>query len=127
MSATSFTEYVRNIEAALDEVIGTGEAVLRDIKVDHRSAVIGFLAGMLQFENGSQLYFREYVDVTLSEPRLMYAYHYQDVNDELIFRYDNALHRPPLSKPEHKHTSDNVEISDAPTIAQVLHEILKSY
>lgn len=127
MPATSFIEYVREIEAALDAAIGTGEAVLRNMEVDHRSAVIGFLAGMLQFESGSQLHFREYVDVTLSEPRLMYAYHYQDANDNLIFRYDNAPHRPALAKPEHKHTPNNVETSDAPTIEQVLNEILGSY
>jgi hypothetical protein len=43
----------------------------------------------------------------------------------LIFRYDNAAHRPPLPQAEHKHTPAGVEVSLAPTLAQVIDEILK--
>ena len=39
----------------------------------------------------------------------MYAYHYQDVDYSLIFRYDNAAHRPARSQPEHKHTPSGIE------------------
>jgi hypothetical protein len=42
----------------------------------------------------------------------------------LIFRYDNAAHKPALSQDEHKHTSQGVELSSAPTLRQVLDEIL---
>ena len=55
----------------------------------------------------------------------MYAYHYQDANRDLISRYDNAAHRPPLPQAEHKHTPSGVEISSAPTLTQVADEILK--
>lgn len=34
----------------------------------------------------------------------MYTYHYQGADNRLIFRYDNARHRPPLRALEHKHT-----------------------
>ena len=55
----------------------------------------------------------------------MYAYHYQDVNKGLIFRYDNAVHRPPLPQAEHKHTPEDVKVSPAPTLAQVVDEIMR--
>jgi hypothetical protein len=64
------------------------------------------------------------VDTSLPEPRLMYAYHYQDANQTLIFRYDNAAHRPRLPQAEHKHTVEGVAVSPAPTLAQVVDEIL---
>jgi hypothetical protein len=42
----------------------------------------------------------------------MYAYHYQDVERNLIFRYDNAAHRLALPYPAHKHTqSGDAEVS----------------
>ena len=55
----------------------------------------------------------------------MYAYHYQDPNESLVFRYDNAVHRPSLQQAEHRHTPAGVEVSPAPTLAQVMDEILK--
>lgn len=58
--------------------------------------------------------FYEFMDVTRNEPKIMYAYHYQDVDHNLIFRYDNAAHKPVLPQPEHKHTSLSVEVSPAP-------------
>jgi hypothetical protein len=54
----------------------------------------------------------------------MYSYHYQDGQKRLVFRYDNAAHKPSLSQPEHKHTPEGVEVSSAPTLVEVLDEIL---
>jgi len=125
MPATNFPEYARIIEDVLDAAIATGEATLVSIQIDQRSSLRGSIAGLLQFNDGSELHFREFVDTSLLEPRLMYAYHYQDANKALIFRYDNAAHRPPLSQAEHKHTPAGVEVSPAPTLAQVVDAILK--
>ncbi|MEA3460065.1 MAG: DUF6516 family protein [Chloroflexota bacterium] len=125
MPATNFPEYARIIEGVLDAAIATGEATLVSIQIDQRSSLRGFIAGLLQFNDGSKLHFREFVDTSLPEPRLMYAYHYQDANKALIFRYDNAAHRPPLSQAEHKHTPAGVQVSPAPRLAQVVDEILK--
>jgi len=51
--------------------------------------------------------------------------HYQDVTTQMIFRYDNAAHRPTLSAREHKHTPDNTVVMLPPTLEQVIDEILK--
>lgn len=125
MPITTFPEYARAMQDVLDAVVATGEANVVNVRKDQRSLLRGFIAGMLQFSDGSELHFREFVDVTLSEPRLMYAYHYQDANKVLIFRYDNAAHRPLLPQAEHKHRPTGVEVSLAPTLAQVMDEILK--
>lgn len=54
-----------------------------------------------------------------------YAYHYQNVSSEVIFRYDNAPHYPNLpTHPHHKHVgSTAVEPSPVPDLSEVLREI----
>jgi Family of unknown function (DUF6516) len=63
--------------------------------------------------------------MTQAELKIMYAYHYQDVEHNLIFQYDNAAHRPALPRLEHRHTHLGVEGSLVPTLAEVLDQILK--
>jgi len=88
MPATNFLEYARGIENLLDATVTAGEAVLVSIQIDQRSSLRGFIAGVLQFGDASELHFREFVDTSLPEPRLVYAYHCQDAEKELVFRYD---------------------------------------
>ena len=53
--------------------------------------------------------------------------YYQDENDNRIFRYDNTEHFPDLSNfPHHNHTPKNVIASSAPTLKEVLKEIMQS-
>ena len=54
----------------------------------------------------------------------MYAYHYQDADSNLVFRYDNAAHKPALPQVEQKHTTEGVEMTGAPTFEGVIDEIL---
>lgn len=126
MPTTGFPEYARAIATALDFAVGTGQARLTSLQVDHRSSFRGLISGSLVFEDGSELHFREFVDATLDEVRVMYAYHYQDVYEGLIFRYDNAVHRPSPSQPEHRHTPEGIATSNAPTLAQIIDEILET-
>jgi hypothetical protein len=103
MPDITFPEYAQSIRSVLDSVIATGEVVLSTLQIDQRSAARGFIAGSLQFYDRAVLHFREFIDMTQDEPKVMYAYHYQDADNNLIFRYDNASHRPALSQPSHKH------------------------
>jgi hypothetical protein len=125
MPTTSFLEYARAIRSAVDNLIDSGDAVLVSLQVDQRSAVRGFIEGSLQFRDGSQLVFREFLDVTRREPRLMYAYHYQDEARLLLFRYDNAKHRPVLPQTSHRHAPSGIESTFSPTLTEVLDEILE--
>jgi Family of unknown function (DUF6516) len=125
MPAATFPEYVQDLEKALHATIASGEGILLSLQVDQRSAVRGFVSGSLQFPDGSTLSFREFVDISQAEPKLMYAYHYQDASNILIFRYDNAVHRPALPQSGHKHTQSGIEVAPVPTLSVVLDQILK--
>ena len=59
---------------------------------------------------------------------LDYRYHYQDENNQLIFRYDSTRHFPEISTfPHHKHLSDNsVVASEKPEMEQVIKEATTS-
>lgn len=73
--------------------------------------------------DNSKLYIREYSDV---EER-NYSYHWQDTNNNLITRWDNAPHYPDISThPHHKHTKDGVFENYTITIEEILSEIKTS-
>ncbi len=55
---------------------------------------------------------------------LSYRYHFQAVNNELVFRYDNTPHFPALENfPAHKHLPDRVISAVRPLIKDLLEEI----
>lgn len=86
MPTTSFPEYAKAITLLIDTLLASGQARVVNLQVDQRSMLRGFISGILAFEDDSELHFREFVDLTQSEPRLMYAYHYQDSKEALVFR-----------------------------------------
>jgi hypothetical protein len=54
---------------------------------------------------------------------LGYRYHFQDQQNNLIFRYDNTPHFPNLKTfPHHKHLNKKIEASTRPQILNVIHE-----
>jgi hypothetical protein len=56
-----------------------------------------------------------------------YRYHFQDDQNNLIFRYDSTPHFPNLpSFPQHKHLPDLVIACEKPDVAQVLQEVMKA-
>jgi hypothetical protein len=126
MPTTSFPDYAKAVMALIDTLLASGQARLVNLQADQRSMLRGLISGILAFENDSELHFSEFVDLTQSEPRLMYAYHYQDSNKTLVFRYDNAAHRPSLPLAEHKHTGSNLSPASAPTLMQVIDEIFEA-
>ena len=124
MRATSFPEYANNVTAVLNRIVAANLGRLVDFQIDQRSMLRGLIAGVLFFNDESQLHFREYVDLTLEQYRVMYAYHSQNAVNDMIFRYDNAAHRPTLPKPEHKHTAAGVIIAEPPLLADIISEAL---
>lgn len=124
MPAVNFREYARQLANAILDMVGAGQARIIDWQIDQRASERGYLTGILIFADNSELHFREFIDVTRSEPRIMYAYHYQDASKVLIFRYDNAPHRPKLPQQEHKHTAMGIDVGGMPTLTEVVDEIL---
>lgn len=116
--------YFAQVKAIVDQYAATSFVLDAEVSFEMRPGQQGYLTGSITFVDGSVLYFREFLDVSEGTvDKLMYTYHYQDVAHQLIFRYDNARHRPPLRSLEHKHTPEQVIEAPAPTLEDVLAEI----
>jgi Family of unknown function (DUF6516) len=78
----------------------------------------------LRFISGCLLELNEAIIVEADNlVSLDYRYHCQDVQNRLLFRYDNTPHFPALSSfPHHKHLPDDVIVSAKPTIFHVIKE-----
>ena len=113
--------YFRQIEAL---ITSSGIITSSTITYDKRSSYVGFIRGSTYFLDGSELHFREFVNIQRHVERYMYVYHYQRADGTLIFRYDNTRHFPDLPNfPHHKHEED--ETSVVPTTEPDLQTILK--
>lgn len=85
-----------------------------------------FINIKVELVDQSALFVREYV-VTKQEniEHLSYAYQYQSADESLIFRYDNAAHKPPLPEKEHKHLQNGEIIAcPVPEMLTIVEEIL---
>lgn len=91
----------------------------------------GTVEGRLRFWDDSLL---EFVETLVVRGFLIvktdYTYHYQDSENQIIFRYDNAPHHPQITTfPHHKHIFDNqirreaIVAATPPDLQAVLKEI----
>jgi hypothetical protein len=97
------SEYQAQLSTVIDRYSRTDLLVSCEISTDSRTPKIGIIKGKLTFADGTQFFFTEYVDVRYRLEKLSYSYHYQGPNGDLIFRYDNAVHKPKLLFSFHKH------------------------
>lgn len=118
------TEYLSNITRDIDEYAKTGFILSSEVIVDSRTEKVGLIKGTIIFLNESKLFFTEYLDLRYKIEKLTYSYHYQDKAANLIFRYDNASHRPRLDYRAHKHVGGDIHQSEIPDLKNVLEEII---
>jgi hypothetical protein len=117
--------YFQQIKTLIDRYAATEFVLDSQVSFDLRPGDQGYLNGLVVFVDGSMLYFREFVDAFEGNiDKVMYTYHYQDSTSGLIFRYDNALHKPALAFRDHKHLPAQIDKTDVPTLQDVLAEIL---
>ncbi len=75
---------------------------------------------ILHFTNGSNLFVRDY----LFPDKRKYSFHWQDENEHMIARWDNAKHWQDIQTyPFHKHEADEVH----PSTETSLHDVLSVY
>ena len=67
--------------------------------------------------------FTEYLDLRYRVDRLSYSFHCQDKEGRLIFRYDDAMHRPALAFKEHKHSKGTIRPTTLPDFRSLLSEV----
>jgi hypothetical protein len=85
----------------------------------------GIIKGQVIFKHGA-LDFLEVVRITDTGNPLKkkYKYHFRDLDDELVFRYDNVPHHPEIKTfPHHKHSKGKIAESNEPDLIEVLQEI----
>lgn len=86
------------------------------------STEMGILRGKIIFLDGSSLDFRELVSTIDHD----YKFHWMDVSNKLITRWDTAPHYKKLNNfPFHKHTGKDVFSSEELNLIKVLEYIKK--
>ncbi len=118
--------YFTQVKVKFDRFTSTNFVLNAAINFETRPGEQAFISGYVVFIDRSRLFFREYLDATAVEvEKLMYSYHYQTADDDMIFRYDNAQHKPKLPFVEHKHIiSSQIQQAASPTLQDVLLEIV---
>lgn len=116
--------YFNRIKTEFDRYSATRFVLDAEINFDLRPGDQGYVSGTIQFVNGAELHFIEYVDARKQNvDKLAYSYHFQDAGKRLVFRYDNAAHKPQLPFATHKHLPTQVISALAPKLNEVLAEI----
>jgi hypothetical protein len=126
-SSISLKDYLSDLTEIINEYSRTGLIASSEITSDFRNQKIGLVKGEIIFLDESALFFKEYLDLRYRIDKKSYSFHYQDLNAKLLFRYDNALHKPALKFNEHKHIGDRIIFADIPNIADILEEIANNY
>ena len=120
------TEYFARIVKDIEEYSKTNLIIDSELHIDCRTEKIGIIKGTITFLDNSCLFFTEYLDVTYKIEKLTYSFHYQQKDGTLIFRYDNAYHKPRLGFAAHKHLpSGEIIQSDIPELKDVFEEIME--
>lgn len=84
----------------------------------------GFIDAELIFWDESRLILSETIIMEgTSLVKTDYTYHFQDAQNNLIFRYDNAPHHPEIpTHPHHKHTPKGLEPTRPPNLWDIMRE-----
>lgn len=122
------SEYQTHLAEVIDRYARTDLIVATELNADARTPKMGVIKGVITFVDGSQLFFTEYVDARYRLEKLTYAYHCQSAEGDLIFRYDNATHKPTLTFPCHKHLPDGTAIESAPPeFSALIDEVMERF
>ena len=120
------TEYLSGILKLIEQYSKTNLIISSELNNDFRTEQLGLIKGKIIFADESTLYFTEYLDLKERVEKLTYSFHYQQQSGALIFRYDNAWHKPKLPFENHRHWANGkIAKSKIPELAEVLEEIME--
>jgi hypothetical protein len=122
----SLHDYLELFQRAIENVEDYGYAESIEINEEIRPNKQAVIKAKIVFIDGSALHIREYIDAKYTIQKISYAYQYQNRNGDLIFRYDNAVHRPALEFKEHKHIKGGVIIEAIlPDVSVIMDEVIR--
>ena len=117
--------YFELFRQAIEKLENYGYTESIEIKEEIRPNKQAIIKAKIVLVDSSVLHIKEYIDAKYTMEKVSYAYQYQDRDGELIFRYDNAVHRPALGFKEHKHTKDGVITEHAlPDVSEIVDEVV---
>lgn len=121
------TEYLHVLVSTIDEYSKTGFIITSELRADARTEKIGLIKATIEFADDSKLFVTEYIDLRYKVEKLTYSFHYQDKDNNLIFRYDNASHKPAINFKNHKHFKGTISQSEVTELKDVLEEIISDF
>jgi len=115
------SRYLREVEAAVRKL---ERAYVERYEEEIVAADRVNLRIRVRFQTGHMLELNEAVIGEAGRLRhLGYRYHFQDEQNNLVFRYDNTPHFPGLENfPHHKHLPDKVADAVEPSILKVIEQ-----
>jgi len=121
----SLRDYLDSFHRAIERIEDYGFSESIDINEEIRPAKQIVNKVKIVLVDGSVLQVREYIDAKYKIEKISYAYQYHNEVGKLIFRYDNARHKPNLGFIDHKHLNDgSVVPCPMPDIADVVDEVI---
>jgi hypothetical protein len=117
--------YLQLFRQGIEKLDNFGYTESIEIKEEIRPNKQAIIKAKIILVDNSVLYIKEYIDAKYKIEKVSYAYQYQDSDGRLIFRYDNAVHRPALRFKEHKHIKAEVIIeASLPDISDIIDEVV---
>jgi len=114
-------DYIKRFHKGIERVENYGYTESVEIREEIRPQKQVVINAGIVFIDESVLYIREYTETKYKLKRISYAYQYQNKEGKLIFRYDNAPHKPILGFKEHKHTNDGAIVESVlPDISDIM-------
>ena len=119
------SNYLLLFRQGIEKLENFGYTESIQIKEEIRPNKQAIIKAKIILVDNSVLYIKEYIDAKYKIDKVSYAYQYQDSDGRLIFRYDNAVHRPALRFKEHKHIKAEVTIeASLPDISDIIDEVV---
>ena len=121
----SLHNYLELFRQAIENIENYGYTESVEIKEELRPNKQAVIKAKIVLIDRSVLHIKEYIAAKYTVQKLSYAYQYQDKDGNLVFRYDNAVHRPPLGFKEHKHTKVGVIVNASlPDVSDIMDEVI---
>ena len=121
----SLHDYLELFRKAVEKIEDYGYTETIEVREEIRPNKQAVINAKIVLIDGSVLHIKEYIDAKYTIQKVSYAYQYQEKDGELIFRYDNAVHRPGLGFKEHKHTRDGGIVgASLPEVSDILDEVV---
>ena len=121
----SLRDHLEQVRSGLQTFEDYGLSEQIDFSAEIRPGSQAVLKATVKLIDTSELYLREYLLEKEMIQRVSYAYQYQTQDGTLIFRYDNATHRPPLGFDNHRHDSNGQIVpAELSNIEELVQEII---